>query len=100
VCATLANNDALDFRPAHGTWLAFAVVNAKVILVTTAPIDPVDAGTVMFDAVLQGLADGLLERLGLLRRYMIRNHQRMQPGAVQCLVGVDVPQTSQKALIE
>src|SRR5688572_12521362 len=49
MCSALADNNTLDKRAANGAGLARAVVNSEIILETATAIDPIEAGSIMFD---------------------------------------------------
>ncbi len=55
--AALANDNALDRRPAVVAGLTSALVDMEIVLEITAPIDPINAGALALDAVFQHLAD-------------------------------------------
>ena len=56
MCAALADDNFLNRRATGWTGLACAVVNAEVILKFSTAIDPIKAGSVVFNACQQ---DGL-----------------------------------------
>ena len=51
--AALADDDALDGGPAVVACVAGALVDVKIVLEITAAVDPVDAGALALDAILQ-----------------------------------------------
>ena len=62
MCATLADDHPPNFSTTNRAGLPLAVVDLEVILKVSAPIHPVQAGTVMPEALLQHGADGFPER--------------------------------------
>ena len=66
--ASLSDYNPLDKCSTIRAWLTGTLINLEMILKITAAIDPIYAGAVGTDAVLQGLAYGAPQVLGLKRR--------------------------------
>ena len=62
----LPNGNALDRGSANKAGITCALVNAEVILKIASLVDPVDAGPLALDAILQHLADAGPQSFGLL----------------------------------
>ncbi len=66
MCASLTNGYAFDQAAADLAWLAGLPVDAEVVLEIPAAVNPVDAGPVAADTLLQHGADRLPQCLGLV----------------------------------
>ena len=71
MCAPLANNDFLDGRAAHRAGLSLTVVNAEVILKTSAAVDPIEAGSVMLYTGEQDGLNGFMKPLRFMQNNCI-----------------------------
>ena len=100
MCASFCDNDALDFRPTDGAGLSIPPVDPEMILKIPTAVNPVDTGTIMADAILQHIPDRHTQDFGLVRRDRIRVRQRVEPGHMQGLVGIDVTQTGEERLVK
>jgi len=65
VGAALADDKPLDGCAALRARLASTLVDAEIILKITAAVNPVDAGALAVNALLQDLADATPQALGL-----------------------------------
>lgn len=65
--AALSNSGALDRRAAGWAGFAGALVNAEIVLELAAPVNPVNAGTVAADALLQDSAKRSPQALSLFK---------------------------------
>ena len=98
--AALADDYALDDRPADRAGLALAAIHPEMVLEIPAAVDPVYAGPVPPNALFQHLPDGHPKSPGLFDCDRIRWGQRVKFGQVQCFVGIYVTQPGQEGLIE
>jgi len=55
--SALPDNDALNRRAANLAGLPGALVNLEMVLKVSTAVNPIDACTMMLDALLQNLAD-------------------------------------------
>ncbi len=75
--AALANGQTFDLCPANGTRFAGAAIDPEMVLEIPTAKDPVNAGAVVADAILEHLAHGKPQRFSLVRRYQVRLRQRV-----------------------
>ena len=66
--SALADDNALDFRPANRAGLALTAIDPEMVLEIPAAVDPVDAGTVPADSFHQHLPDGHPKDFSLVLR--------------------------------
>lgn len=100
MCAAPAERNPADGRAAVEARFSGAVVDAKVVLMFAAAIYPINAGAVVFDGRIQGLADASPQGAGFGLGECIAAPLRMQAGAVQRFVGVNVADPGDDGLIE
>ena len=65
--ATLTDDDLLNWRATDGTWLAFAVINPKVILKIPTAINPIETGSVMLYPREQDGLNGCMQPLSFAK---------------------------------
>ena len=98
-----ADDDPLDRRPADAARLAGALVDVQDLLEAAAPPrrvdEALDAGALVVDAGLKGLEEGRVQTLRLTRPDAPRRPQRVQAGAEQRFVRVDVADAGDPALV-
>ena len=97
--AALTYRQFYDLGSTHKTGRAFAVVHAKIILIFTAAINPVNAGAVAANAFLQHGLDRFAQRRGLFQRYGIRQPEWVQLRHVQGLIRIDVANPGEEGLV-
>jgi hypothetical protein len=100
VCAPLPKNDSLDWGSATDTGLCGALINPEIILEIAAPVNPIDAGTVPLNPFAQNPADTGPEHSGLFLGKRARKAQRMKLSQKQGFISIDIPNASQKILIQ
>ena len=66
MCATLADSDPLDRRPAMGARLSLPAINTQLILILPAAIDPINGCAIPADALLQDASHAAPQDFGLL----------------------------------
>ncbi len=97
---SLGDNDALDARGADGTGHTCAPIDSKVILEIAAAVNPVNAGSQMLYARLEGGSNGAPQRLNLCRSKPVRAVARVDLRAVQGFIDVDVSHPGYESLVE
>ena len=90
VGAALPNGDALDGSLAAITGFPSPLVDLEFVLEFAAAVDPVDAGPITADALLQDFPDRFPQRLCLFPFNRIGDCQRVQARLVQGFVRIDV----------
>ena len=96
----LAYNDASNRCTTYRAGLPGTLVNPEMVLKISPAINPVDAGAVAGDPGLQHLTDSSPELPGLLKIQAARGAVGMQPCQVKGFIRVNIPQASQKGLIQ
>jgi len=98
--AALADNPACNRRATFRAGLAAAAISPEVILKTPPAVNPVNAGAVAADALLQYRANGVQQAGGIFAAEQMGRGERVQAGKVQGFIGVDVAQSGDKRLVE
>lgn len=98
--APLTDNGFLNYFSTARTAFSGALIYLEMVLEIPAAINPVNTGTMLLDCPGEYQADCGQERVGFLLRERTAGTQRMQPGAEQSLVRVNIPQTRDKALVQ
>ena len=85
-----------DFHPDNGgaagrAGLASAAISAEMVLKISSPVDPVDAGPLVADAIFQDLPYCLQERSCFLLSDPVRELQWVQASQVKSFVSVYIP---------
>ena len=92
--------DACDSAAAFAAWLSPPPVHAKMVLMASALVNPIDAGAVVENAGAQYLPQCAPQPPGVLRRERVAARERVQPREMERLVGVDIPHSGEEALVE
>lgn len=95
----LTNDNSFDGLTALGTRLAGLLINVEIVLEISTTINPINAGSVMIDAGLQGFTDGFQEKSGLACCYAIGEGKGMETCAKQGLVSINIPKPREEALV-
>jgi hypothetical protein len=61
--ASLSYDDPFDLGPTHRAGFARPTVDAKMVLVIPAAVNPVDTGSIAADSLFKCGADGRVERI-------------------------------------
>ena len=96
----LANSRFLNWFSAADAGLACALIYLKMVLEISTAINPIDAGTVLADALQQNFPDGGQERAGFLFRQRAALAQRVEARVEQGFVRIDIAQTREEALVQ
>lgn len=96
MCSALAHDDSLNFRAAFGTCFTLSTIDAKVVLVIAASVDPIQAGAMTVDSLLQREFDGIPEGFYFGVADLIRRMEGVDAGVVERFVGVNITQSSQE----
>ena len=67
VSAALPDDDFDDWGTAKLAGLVFTSIHMKVILKTSAAVNPIDAGAIVFNAIVQDNLDGLIKANSLVK---------------------------------
>ncbi len=105
MCSALADDNPPNGAAALRTGLATAPVNSKGLLEATGlsfrrAVEGVEAGAVVANGGCDDLRYGQVQALGRGAGNAVGQAQRVQPGAVQGLVHVDVPQARHESLVQ
>ena len=100
VRTTLADACVADRRAAARTALALAAINCQPVLHVAAGVGVVESGALVADGLAQHGADGGVQGGDLGRTERVGGGQRVQAGAKEGFVGVNVAQTGDDALVE
>ncbi len=98
--ATLTYDEPLNRRPTNRARFSLPIIHPKIVLEVAAAVHPVKARAVAQDALLQRSLNGGVQAFGFLPRHRIRERQRVQFGAMESLIGVNVAQARQESLVE
>ncbi len=98
--AALPDYDAHDLGTANRAGFTSASINAEMVLEISASVNPVDAGSVAGDAMLEHLADTLQQAPSLVFCNGIGKGQGVQLCQVQSFIGIDISKPRQKGLVE
>ena len=100
MCSTLTDCELLNCGSADRAGFALAVVDAKIILIFTAAIDPVYTGAVAADAFAQHGADRFVQILRLFLCDVVGCGAWVQSGEVQAFVSVNIAKPGKEGLVE
>ncbi len=98
--APLPNHDTCNWRATFRAGFAGALVDAKIILEITAPVDPINTGAVAGDAIAQNGTDARKQPGSLPPGNGIGGGERMQASQVQGFIHIDIPHAGQERLVE
>ena len=76
------------------------LVYLELVLKFTPTVNPVDAGAVMLNTILENFTNSREESSGLVKRYPVRNLARMEMRQVEGFIGIDIPHSGQKVLVK
>ena len=65
MCPSLTNEHALDYASTSLAGFALPLINLETILKVPAAVDPINAGTIAADALLQDFPDGTVKFFSL-----------------------------------
>lgn len=99
MCPTLRHDDALDQAAACRARSSILLVDAKTVLIIATPIDPINAGAVASQTLAQGFPQAAPQAMSLPLGEFGCQVAWMQLGAVEGLIGVDIPHPSKELLI-
>jgi hypothetical protein len=100
VGAALPHNYTCNWRATFEARLTGTLVNAEIILKITSAIDPIDAGAMAINTILQDLADTDKEHPCLFFSEAVAGGEGVQSSQVQGFIHIDIAQASQKRLVE
>src|SRR5579872_1986955 len=102
--ATLPDQDAADRRSAHRTGLSFSAVNAVALLKAAAAAAGIhivgNRGATPLDGLDQHFLNRPIQAAGTLAREPGGDGSRVDAGAVQRLIGINISHPAQESLIE
>ena len=100
VGASLPYNDTLYESATLRAGFAGSLVDPEIILKFTASVNPVDAGAIPLDALLQYLANAPPQSFRLIDVKRIGYRQGVDLGKMQGFIGVNIPQPGDKGLVK
>ncbi len=97
--APLPHGDALNRSAAGWTGRSTALVDPEIILKITPAIDPIDGSAVPAYPLLQHVTNADQQSLACGFPNLARLQQRVNSRLIERFVSIDIPQSSQKALV-
>lgn len=98
--ASLPDHGLLNRKSAARAGAVGLLVDLKMVLKGAAAVDPVETGSVGFDPVPQGEADGCQKLLRFPQVKRLTGPQRVYAGGEQGFIRVDIPQPGDEVLVE
>ena len=100
VSPSLTYSGFVDRLPARGAWIVGLLIDLEMVLKISAPVDPIDTGSVRLNPLREGDPDGFEQPGCVMQVERFTGLEGVDAGSEKRFIRVDISHSSQKTLIQ
>ena len=98
--SSLTNSGLVDRLAATRAWIVGLLIDLEMVLKISAPVDPIDTGSVRLNPLREGDPDGFEQPGCVLQVERFTGLEGVDAGSEKRFIRVDISHSSQKTLIQ